>query len=165
MRDGMMSCLQWCAMAIECVGDKAYDSFNEMRATSIKERLINLAAGAAQEDGSATEAVERSLHFAENLARAEKADLHIVLPGAAFSCTSSSELAHKELLKLGFQLEDIEEVCRIVDNHADGQSTDSINFAVVHDALLLARREPDHGAVNSDAGDKYLTKTASTLTV
>jgi hypothetical protein len=139
-------------MARECVGDTAYDSFNEKRAASIKRRLLHLATDPNVRKNTASLWVERSIHFAEIIAIEEKADLHIVLAGAALSIVFKErlDLARKELLKLGFQLEDADEVCRIIEAE-ETTGDDSVNRAVVHDAVLLARKEISGPGVEAKA--------------
>ena len=162
VRDGTMSCLEWCTMARECVGDAAFDSFNELRAASIKERLLKAARESAAGDEGSFHLIEQSLHYAEILAQAEKAELHVVLAGAvlAEAFPGQPERAREELLKMGFQLDDADEVCRIVEAaHGSGSGgVDSVNCAVVHDARLLAQNESgETGRVN------YLTTTGLKL--
>ena len=40
VRDGSMSCIEWCAMARDCVGDDAYNDFRELKATSVRDHLM-----------------------------------------------------------------------------------------------------------------------------
>ncbi len=143
VRDGTMSCIEWCAMARDCVGDDAYNDFRELKATSVKERLIELATEAASETGISLQYIERSIFYAENIARSEDASLHVVLSATVFSTIfgNRSEHARKELLKMGFQLDDVEEVCEIVTSPEGGVGELSVNESVVHDAHLLAAME------------------------
>jgi len=154
VRDRVMSCLEWCDMARECVGDGAYESFNAHRSASIKERIL-----AGTSDSKKVE-VERLLHITEQLSYAENANLHVTLPAAVFSILFENRpgLARKQLLTLGYQLEDADEVCAIVEGHDSMLSKGSVNSAVVHDALLLALRMG-----NGTAATGFLTETAAKL--
>lgn len=138
-RDATMGCLEWCSMARECVGEKAYASFNEMRAASIKERLSVFVEESLPDRSAAAELAHRSISYAEQLAKKEHADLHVVIAAAALSACMKGrgDTARGELLKLGFQLEDIDEICGIINNPGN-KADNSINRRVVHDALLLA---------------------------
>ena len=141
VRDGTMSCIEWCSMARDCVGDDAYESFQDRKATTIKEHLLSIATKAAESQGVSFRFIERTLFFAENIARTEEADLHIVLAGAVLSGTvgNNPDQARKELLTMGYQLEDVEEVCSMLTGAGIGES--STNESVVFDAQLLARTE------------------------
>jgi hypothetical protein len=158
VQEGMMSCIEWCAMAKECVGESAFESFSKSRAASIKDRLLSVAKETV--DQESMQFVERSLNYAEILSQKENADLHIALAGTVLSNAfhTEPERARKELLKLGFQLDDAEEVCRIVEADFQSASIDTVNYSVVHDARLLALRE---AAGQPEGG--YLTATALTL--
>ncbi len=155
VREGMMGCVEWCTMARECVGDAVYDSFTKMRAASIKERLCEVAAETATDAGD-IRMMERALHYAEIIAQAEKADLHVAVAGTVLSVAfrGQPDIARSELLKIGFQLEDVDEVCGIV-----GDRVDSMNYAVVHDARLLAAKYE----TGRPSTENYLTATGSRL--
>ena len=173
MRDGTMSCLEWCAMARECVGDDVFDSFKERKAESIKERLLKLASDAAERQNMDFRLVERSLYYAEILSREEEADLHVVLAGAVLSQIYGKhpDLARKELLKMGFQLDDADVVCRMVADGAGVAGDEAINGRVVHDSCLLARQEEifetryagDESNGSETVAGKCLTNTGSEL--
>ncbi len=173
MRDGTMSCLEWCAMGRECVGDKVFDSFKELKLESIKERLLKLASDAAEEKNIDVRLVERSLYYAEILSCAEEAQLHVVLAGAVLSHIYGDhpELARKELLKMGFQLDDTNEVCRMVTDGTGVAGEEALNGRVVHDSSLLARQEViykthyagDRNSLSLSVAEKCLTKTGKAL--
>lgn len=167
MRDGTMSCLEWCAMARECVGDDVFDSFKERKAETVKERLLKLASDAAEKRNMNFRLIERSLYYAEILSRAEEAELHVVLAGSVLSQIHSKhpDLARKELLKMGFQLDDADEVCGMVRNGTGFAGDETLNGKVVHDSCLLARQEEvseTHYAGDRVSG-KWLTGTGAEL--
>lgn len=139
VRDGTMSCIEWCAMAKDCVGDDVYNDFQDRKATTIKDRLISLASSSP--DTVNSHLVERALFYAENIARSEEADVHVVLAATALGIIYSDGAAREELLKMGFQLEAIEEVCAIILSPQGGLGDISNNEAVTHDARLLATIE------------------------
>ena len=143
VRDGTMSCIEWCAMARDCVGEDAYNDFRELKATSVKDHLMELASAAVNDLGINLRFVERSLFYAENIARSEEAVLHVVLSGTVLGRIYGQhpERARSELLKMGFQLEDVEEVCSMVASPPGHAGEISVNESVVHDALLLAGME------------------------
>jgi hypothetical protein len=160
-------------MARECVGDEVFDSFNERKAASIKERLLKLASEAAAQRNENLRLIERSLYYAEILSCEEKADLHVVLAGAVMLriYEKNPESARKELLKMGFQLDDTEEVCRMVSNGTGNAGEEELNGAVVHDSCLLANQEEiretrysgDESSESEHLAGKCLTRTGSEL--
>lgn len=167
MRDGTMSCLEWCAMAEECVGDEVFNSYKERKAATVKERLLKLAVEAAEEKEVSLHLVERAVYYAEILSREEKADLHVVLAGAVLSkiYPKQPEPARKELLKLGFQLEDADLVCGMVSDGTGITDNEGINNTVVHDACLLAAQEgiSETKYAAQATNQRYLTKSGSDL--
>jgi hypothetical protein len=173
MRDGTMSCLEWCAMGRECVGDDVFDSFKERKAESIKERLLKLASDAAEKRDKNFKVIERSLYFAEILSKEEEADLHVVLAGAVLSqiFDKAPDPARKELLRMGYQLNDADEVCRMVADGTGISGDEGINNTVVHDSCLLARQEEisetgyagDPSSRSETVAGKCLTHTGSEL--
>lgn len=153
VRDSTMSCIEWCSMARDCVGDDAYESFQDRKAKTIKEQLLSIASEAAENRGVSFRLVERVLFYAENIARSEEADLHVVLAGAVLgeAIGNDPERARKELLKMGYQLEDVEVVCAMLSAGEGGIGEMSSNQSVVFDSRLLARME--ELSANGFAGD------------
>ena len=45
MREGFMSCLDWCAMGKECVGDATYGRYMSNKAETVKRKLIEFVTG------------------------------------------------------------------------------------------------------------------------
>ena len=169
MRDGTMSCLEWCTMARDCVGDEVLDSFRERKAVTIKEQLKEAVEKAASEDDISVKSVDRAIHFAEMLARSENADVHVVMSATAlrYMYADNQEKRRSLLLRMGFQIADVDAVCKICDSPEGGLGNTSINERVVYDAHRLARLEElvDSG-FTADAADGMgdLKKTLQTKT-
>ncbi len=162
VKDGPMSCLEWCEMARECVGEKAFESFNKVRANSIKERLLKTTAALSGGNRTRSRLAERTLHYAEIITQEERAEPHIVFAGAVLSVLyeGKPERAREELLRLGFQLDDAEEVCSMIAHRHEAQTQHVISYAIVHDARMLAEEElsvVDRPSVNPSAADPGAT--------
>lgn len=96
------------------------------------------------------------LNFAEELLRHEKADWHIVIPASIlhdvgikvaeekygssaghYQEKEGPEIAKKILLKIGFEREDIDEICTIIAHHHSPGKVNTQNFKVLYDADWL----------------------------
>ena len=136
MSDGTMSCLKWCAMGRDCVGDDVYDSFQERKAVTIKEQLLEMTGKEAADGEVNVNHIERALHYAELLARSEEAGTVL-----RTLYKDRSEEARKALLRMGFQISDIDMVCGIIISPEGGAGETTVNERVVYDAHRLARFE------------------------
>lgn len=162
-RDATMSCLDWCKYGRECVGDTVYENYMRNRAVGLKGRLLEGVRRHFGEDRKRIRHAERVLRWAEKLLEEETADWHIVIPAAvlhdvgikaAESTCGSSAAAYQEkegppvaremLLRLGFSLEDIEQVCDIIGHHHHPREPESLNFRVLWDADQLTALEEEH---------------------
>ena len=142
-REGIMSCVEWCTMARDCVGDDLYDSFQQRKNQTIKDRLLIKAGESDPRLNIDVGELERAMHFAEVLVEPEGAAMHVVLAGTVLRELRKNDAnqARDDLLALGFQIGDIDEVCTIVEHTDDVTRDSSPNSRVVHDAHMLARIE------------------------
>jgi hypothetical protein len=75
MRDGMVSCLDWCKYARECVGDDVYEDYMHNKTESLKYKLLSL----LEEEDSRRQA-EHLLAKVEQLMISSEAEPYIVIP-------------------------------------------------------------------------------------
>jgi len=164
-RDGVMSCVEWCAMARECVGDDLYDSFQKRKNQTIKDHLLTKAGEEGVDAHIDVRLVERAMHFAEVLSAPEGATLHVVLAGTVLRelRKHDPQRARSDLLALGFQIEDIDEVCTIVEDSQPVTRSSSENSRVVHDAHILAQIEQSSFASYPSESEKDIGKWRSEL--
>jgi hypothetical protein len=163
LREGGMSCLDWCKFGKDCVGDTTYESYQRNKAVGVRQRLLEALAEHFGADRRRIEHAQEVLASAEELLKLEAGDWHIVLPAAllhdvgikaAEEKHGSSEprwqeqegppLARGILLKLGFQVRDIEEICLIIGHHHSPEAPgvrDDPNFRAVYDADCLVNLE------------------------
>jgi hypothetical protein len=152
MRDGFMSCLDWCAMGKDCVGDATYGKYMNNKAESIKTKLIEYVADKTNRDTA--ERIYTILKHAEQLSEAEQTEWHIVLPACILNALDSSPIDEiSELLaKSGFLQDANEEICSIItklrslESPIDGQSP---NFKVVRDALAMSNETANEDSIFS----------------
>jgi hypothetical protein len=159
LREGGMSCLEWCKFGKDCVGDSAFASYRKAKSVSVRQRLLQALEEQFGADRKRIAHAQEVLAAAEELLKLEPADWHIVLPAAllhdvglkaAEEKYGSTEprwqelegppLARAILLKLGFQMKDIEEICDIVGHHHSPEAPgrrDNPNFRAVYDADCL----------------------------
>ncbi len=159
LRPGGLSCLEWCKFGKDCVGEAAFDSYQMNRSVSVRQRLLEALEEQFGSDRAPVARAREVLAAAEELLAIEPADWHIVLPAAllhdvglkaAEEKHGSAEphwqelegppLARAILLKLGFQLNDIDEICDIVGHHHSPEAPgrrDNPNFRLVYDADCL----------------------------
>lgn len=78
VREDEGSCLDWCKFGKDCVGEETYSRYITRKTSRLKERLIS-EVGFEGDDGA--EAI-RIATDAEELAKREGAELHIVVPAA-----------------------------------------------------------------------------------
>ena len=74
-RDAGLGCLEWCAMAEQCLGEQAYGDLMRRKRSTIRERLL---AGIAEHFGADTERIDHAkavLERAEEILRASEAAL------------------------------------------------------------------------------------------
>ncbi len=159
LREGGLSCLDWCKFGKDCVGEAAFESYQRGWSVSVRQRLLEALEEQFGADRGPIAHAQEVLAAAEELLTIEPADWHIVLPAAllhdvglkaAEEKHGSSEprwqelegppLARAILLKLGFQMKDLEEICDIVGHHHSPEALDrrdNPNFRAVYDADCL----------------------------
>ncbi|UCF97308.1 MAG: hypothetical protein JSV89_19365 [Spirochaetaceae bacterium] len=148
-RDGFMSCLEWCKFAADCVGEEAYDRFMKNRAFGLRRKLLEAVHKIWDQEEDRVRAAEAVLSWSEEILKVENADWHIVIPASILhnisggSGSNGLQTAKEILLRSGLMSEEIEKICRIIDQDP---AESSIEFDVVHDAVLLAHSEPHRPA-------------------
>jgi hypothetical protein len=159
-RSGAMSCLEWCAMAEECVGAQVYDSFRANREIGIRQSLIKELENHFGDEGKRVDHAKRVLRYAEELLKKESGDWHVIVPAsilldvgikASESKHGSAaghlqgkegpEIAKKILFRVGLRTQAISEICEIVANHHTPGAIDTQNFKVLCDADMLVNLE------------------------
>ena len=159
-RSSAMSCLEWCAMAEECVGTQVYDSFRANREIGIKQSLIKELENHFGDDGKRVDHAKRVLRYAEELLKKESGDWHVIVPasilhdvgikaaeskyGSAaghFQEKEGPEIAKKILFRVGLRMQAITEICEIIAHHHTPDAIDTQNFKVLCDADMLVNLE------------------------
>jgi DNA-directed RNA polymerase subunit RPC12/RpoP len=135
LRPGGMSCLEWCRMAKQCVGEATYESWAASRCLGLKRQLLEALEEHCGQDRDRIRHAQAVLAEAESLLVSEAADWHIVVPAALLHDIGTP--ARAVLLRLGLQLAEVEEVCDIVGRHHCPRPQESANFKVVCDADSL----------------------------
>jgi hypothetical protein len=97
-------------------------------------------------DSPQTREAAAVLATAEELLSDEKADPRAVVPAALLHHLETEEV-RGELLRLGFTMDSVVEICRIIEALQSGEKINHPNFAVVSDAIALA---------SGTAGDEHL---------
>jgi hypothetical protein len=160
-REGMMSCLEWCKFAQDCIGEEAYDRYQKNRAIGLRRKLLEALQDQWDQDSDRLQEAEAVLSWSEEILKEENADWHIVIPASILqnieggSDSVGFEEAKEILVRSGLRREDIEKISRIIERDP---SEDGPEFAVVQDARLLARRK-----AQSPAGGTLRTETAKRL--
>ena len=183
-RIGMQSCLDWCKLAEQCVGEEKYKQYGELKAAVRKEALVRAMEDYFDRDVGRIKHAGRVMDYAERiLAEEEGADPNVVLAAAvlhdigirnAEARHGSSAARHQEeegppvardlLIRLDYPEQFIEEVCDIIGHHHHPRDEETMNFKVLYDADLLVNIEE---AAADDAGGggtpRFLTATAARL--
>jgi hypothetical protein len=144
MRDGNMSCLEWCSYGRECVGEAIYSDYVEARAAGRKKKLLATLESLFGNADPRTRHARDVLQIAESLIKEEKADPNIVVPASLLhevgpaNGRSAREHARTILLAQGLKKPEVDQVCEIIECLGSERLIDSVNFRVVHDADRLA---------------------------
>ena len=142
MRDGTMSCLDWCSMGRDCVGEEIYGSYIKNKAITVKQRLFSFLEENYPENDSTKDLSRKINQFAETLSEQEKVDGHVVLAARILASVESdinvAEI-RKLFMQLGYMLDDVETICAILLSLKTGDIHDSDQYRVVHDAVLLSQ--------------------------
>lgn len=181
-RPGMQSCLDWCKHAKECVGDKKYRQYNQMKGLLRKQALTHAMEDYFGADARRIRHAKRTAEFAELiLAKEDKADPNVVLAAALFHDigiknaeaqygaadpalqeTEGPPVTRQILKKLDYTEEFITEVCDIVGHHHHPRADETVNFKALYDADQLVNAE-ESGAKPPFATDGYLTQEGAKL--
>ncbi len=156
MRYQDQSCLEWCKLAANCVGEEAYNNFMKNRSETIKEKLLRDIELLFGEDTRRIEHAKQVMHWVQELLKEEKGDWHILMPASILHDvgikvaeekygSSAGHLQEKEgpgvarklLLKLGLKLEYIDEICEIIAHHHSPGVINTGNFKILYDADWL----------------------------
>jgi hypothetical protein len=165
-RDGYMSCLEWCKFAEDCIGEEAYDRYKKNRVIGLRRKLLE-----ALHDhwGANTQRIgqaEAVLSWSEKILQTETAAWHIVIPASILHNIGGGDpeglkAAEKILLRAGLLGEEIQEICRIIEQDPSEHSNE---FNIVHDAVLLGRPEdkrPAADVLRTDTGKRLAVMSAS----
>ena len=82
--DDQVSCLDWCVMGKECVGEKAYNRYMRLKTESLKARLLNTFAEWCKKEETLRRLKEEILPAAERLVKKRGGDPHIIFPALIF---------------------------------------------------------------------------------
>jgi HD superfamily phosphodiesterase len=185
LRDATMGCLDWCKYAKECVGDVTYDRYMENRAKGLKKKLMDELEEFFGSDRERIEHAQDVLKYAEELLEMEEADWHIVAPAsilhdigikpseqkygssdAVYQEREGPPIARQILLKMGFVLDDIQEICDIIGHHHHPKDQESLNFKVLYDAdclVNLKNGKPKRDELKSLIETTFLTPSGRKL--
>ncbi len=160
MRYQDQSCLEWCKLARNCVGEKAYDNFMQNRTQTIKAKLLHDMEIFFGDDRKRIDHAKKVMGYAEEILKKEGGDWHILMPTSILHDAGikvaeekygssegklqekeGPEVARKMLLRLGLRMEDIDEICEIIAHHHTPGVIDTKNFRILYDADCLVNLE------------------------
>lgn len=156
-RAGMQSCLDWCKMAKECVGEAKYKMYGEMKAGLRKHTLVAAVEKYFGADSRRINHAKTVIAYAEAILKeTPDADPNVVMAAAAlhdigiknaelkfgssapeYQETEGPPVAAEILTDLGYEKAFIGEVCDIVGHHHHPRAEESVNYDVLFDADLL----------------------------
>lgn len=177
MREGGLSCLDWCKYAKECVGDKAYARYLQNKSVTIKQKLIKELEGYLGDDKKRIMHAKDVMNFAEELLREENADWHIVIPASILHDIGIKEaekkygssaghhqekegppIARKILLKIGLKKDGIDEICELIAHHHSPGKINTQNFKILYDADWLVNLKDEVDIKNRAKLEKAINK-------
>jgi hypothetical protein len=161
-----MSCIEWCKIAKECIGDRQYASYMKSRVKSVKLRLLTALGERFGSDRRRIKHARIVLRYAEEVLSREKGDSHIVIPAAILhdigpwddldgQGKSKDEVAKKFLLKEGLQMDNIDEICEIIATLHEDRENGSMNYKIVHDAERLAHLKEESGRMKKMQAEAF----------
>jgi len=167
-RPGALSCLEWCAMGKECVGDEVYGRYMTDRATSIRDRLLRELAAWFGQDTRRIDHATAVLGHAEALLRREPGDWHVVVPAsilhdvgikaaeekygsaaAHYQELEGPPVARRILRRAGLQEAAIEEICDMIGHHHSPRASETQNFKLLYDADWLVNLREALGSASA----------------
>ena len=154
------ACIEWCAAARECAGERLYEQYMRARGKrsgeSLKDKLLNAMRSYFGRDTRRIKHAERVTAFAEEILDKEKGHYGVVLaasilhdigiPEAERKYGSSKAnyqeregppIARKIMEKMGIDKKVIDETCAIIGHHHSPGKIESTNFKIVYDADRL----------------------------
>jgi hypothetical protein len=174
-----MSCLEWCKLAKDCVGEGQYNKYMQNKVRSIKEKLLQFLEEHFGADIKRVEHAKNVLKYAEDILMAEGGDSHIVIPAAILHDVgikehaedhgrAGADIARKLLLKHGFQMDHIDEICDIILHHDIQDEAGRKNYEIIFDADWLVNFEDeihdlDEENIELKIDTKFLTSTGKDL--
>jgi HD superfamily phosphohydrolase YqeK len=187
MRYQDQSCLEWCKLAKNCVGEKAYTNFMKNRSQTIKDKLLEDVSLLFGDDKKRIEHAKKVTVYVQEMAEKEGGDYHILMPaailhdigikvaeekyGSAAGHLQEKEgpgLARKLLLRLGLGMEYIDEICGIIAHHHTPGVINTKNFKILYDADCIVNMQEEGGTGDKEELRKkideiFLTKTGKEL--
>jgi len=177
MRYQDQSCLEWCKLAKNCVGEKAYDNFMQNRTQTIKAKLLHDMEIFFGDDRKRIEHAKKVMRYVEEILKEENGDWHILMPtsilhdvgikvaeekyGSSDGKLQEKEgpgVARKMLLRLGLRLEDIDEICEIIAHHHTPGIVNTENFKVLYDADCLVNLAEKADTMDKEKLNQYIEK-------
>jgi putative nucleotidyltransferase with HDIG domain len=174
-----MSCIEWCKLAKECVGESQFDKYMKHRVMSVREKLLQFLKEHFAADKKRIAHAKKVLKSAEDILRVEGGDPHIVIPAAILHDVgirenkrdherAGAEIARKLLLKHGFQKAHIDEICDIILHHHSKANPGRKNFEIVYDADRLVNLKDeihsrDRSNIEIKIDSSFLTSTGKAL--
>lgn len=162
MRSQELSCLEWCKLAQDCVGEETYNKYMTNRAITIKQKLINELEEYFGDDKKRIEHAKKVLSYAEELLKKEHGDWHIIVaasilhdvgikiaeekygsPAGHLQEKEGPPVAKKILLKMGLKMQDIDEICEIIAHHHSPGIITTKNFKILSDADWLVNMKDE----------------------
>lgn len=155
-----MSCIEWCKMARECIGESQFTRYMADRVRTWKSRLLEKVEEQFGSDSRKVEHTREALRYAEEIMSEEGGDPHIVIPAVTLydigisgddknNEKTGAELSRKILLKEGFQMEHVDEICDIFSHHRANSSGESLNWKIVQDARMLVKLKEADGRLDA----------------
>jgi len=177
MRYQDQSCLEWCKLAKNCVGETAYNNFMQNRTETIKGKLLHDIETFFGDNRKRIEHAKKVMRYVEEILREENGDWHILMPtsilhdvgikvaeekyGSSDGKLQEKEgpgVARKMLLRLGLRLEDIDEICKIIAHHHTPGIVNTENFKVLYDADCLVNLAEKADTMDKEKLNQYIEK-------
>jgi putative nucleotidyltransferase with HDIG domain len=149
-----MSCIEWCKLAKECVGEGQFNKYMQNRIMSVRQKLLRFLKEHFGDDKKRIDHAKKVLALAEDILKSEGGDPHIVIPAAILHDVgirenegdherAGADIARGLLFKLGFQKDHIDEICDIILHHHSKEKAGGKNFEVLYDADRVVNLEDE----------------------
>ena len=182
-REDNKSCVDWCNFAKKCVGNEKYNKYMKNKGITLKNKLIDFLEEYFGNDIKRINHAKKVLSYAEQLLKSEKGDWHIVIPtsilhdvgikiaeekygssAGTYQEIEGPPIARGILLKLGFKIKDIDEICEIIAHHHTPGKISANNFKILYDADWLVNIKDEVGIENKDKVRRVIEKVFLTKT-